>query len=595
MVKRKRDDASPKGLAAGEPLKRTAHAVAASSWGWVGSEATDTADITVEHLSATCGFSKRNTHPFCRNKYAKLPPKKERKKPPPPINGEIEEDIIVISSDDDEDINCTKKLCRNNPNCLNYLGQKKWEDEGKPLRCHAGRSNCLAQRKPGRCNNPAEDARDENLPVGLKVWFRDMAFRSGVYNCQSTEGSADKFKALFPHIHIFLKLTLTPPGFAYFPTSEQSNPALQSLITDQFQGKQVYGTICHKCRSVSARDTDFLEIEINFKNNANLEDSIAELLQQETLSGDNHLQDATRYTELASLPPVLHFSLLRFVYDLSTMERRKSKHAMNFPKTLDMTPFLGKAADRGSASSAKSEGNIYELRGVLLHKGKSAYHGHYEAQVFDATNLVSTDDKSSRKQDVIDVEEERREYVNARNKQRQNARKRRRVEDSDDESNSPPAGHSRNSVPRPTAHDPQRFCMIECINQARISSKDGLHASFMLEKKHAPSLQGYQTPPIPPPGALAVVEALNTAHKEACESYEEKEKNATARFLETRRKVLDIYQSWTVNPDEKNYAIVSEKALESWIERMRSWQPSNRTNSFGSAKNINQGYLVFRA
>lgn len=151
MVKRKRDDASPKGLAAGEPLKRTAHAVAASSWGWVGSEATDTADITVEHLSATCGFSKRNTHPFCRNKYAKLPPKKERKKPPPPINGEIEEDIIVISSDDDEDINCTKKLCRNNPNCLNYLGQKKWEDEGKPLRCHAGRSNCFAQRKPGRC------------------------------------------------------------------------------------------------------------------------------------------------------------------------------------------------------------------------------------------------------------------------------------------------------------------------------------------------------------------------------------------------------------------------------------------------------------
>jgi ubiquitin carboxyl-terminal hydrolase 48 len=70
------------------------------------------------------------------------------------------------------------------------------------------------------------------------------------------------------------------------------------------------------------------------------------------------------------------------------MERRKSKHAMNFPKTLDMTPFLGKAADRGSASPAKSEGNIYELRGVLLHKGKSAYHGHYEAQVFDATYVM---------------------------------------------------------------------------------------------------------------------------------------------------------------------------------------------------------------
>jgi hypothetical protein len=26
---------------------------------------------------------------------------------------------------------------------------------------------------------------------------------------------------------------------------------------------------------------------------------------------------------------------------------------------------------------------VYELRGVLLHKGASAYHGHYEAQVLD--------------------------------------------------------------------------------------------------------------------------------------------------------------------------------------------------------------------
>jgi ubiquitin carboxyl-terminal hydrolase 48 len=32
-----------------------------------------------------------------------------------------------------------------------------------------------------------------------------------------------------------------------------------------------------------------------------------------------------------------------------------------------------------------SEGNTYELKGVLVHKGSSAYHGHYEAMVFDVT------------------------------------------------------------------------------------------------------------------------------------------------------------------------------------------------------------------
>ncbi|KAF7363613.1 hypothetical protein MSAN_01018400 [Mycena sanguinolenta] len=626
MVKRKRDDAFPtsKGLAAGQPLKRTAHAVLASSWGWVGSEATALEHITAEHLSATCGLSTRNTHPFCRNRYATRPTKKERKKPQAPVNGEIEEDIIVISSDtdDEENMHCTKRLCKNNPNCLNYLGQQKWEDE------EDAREMFMKVAKLG--NNPAEDARDENLPVGLKnlgatcyanaslqVWFRDMAFRSGVYNCQPTDDSADKFKdsptfqlqVTFAALQGSTQSVFNPTKLVEsleLRTTEQqdaqefsklfmshldaefkkqSNPALKSLITDQFQGKQVYGTICSNCGSVSARDTDFLEIEISFKNNANLEDSIADLLQEETLSGDNqylcskceNLQDATRFTELASLPPVLHFSLLRFVYDFSTMERKKSKQTISFPMTLDMTRFLGNAADRKAASTKKSEGNIYELRGVLLHKGKSAYHGHYEAQVFDASqhswfqfndeivtkikklgdkrSSVVDDDNSSGKHEVIDVEaEENTSISQARNKQRENARKRQRVEDSDDENASPPAGPSRSSVPRPTAPEPQ----------SRISSKD---AYMLIYARKEACSQSPVSDPTPPPAASAVVEALNTAHGEACKAYIEKEKNATARFVETRRKVLDIYRSWTVDPNETNYAIVSQEALESWIEK----------------------------
>lgn len=145
-----------------------------------------------------------------------------------------------------------------------------------------------------------------------------------------------------------------------------------------------------------------------FQNNATLEDRIAALLQPETLSGDNQfvchslkeriwisavrylcarcesLQDATRYTELRELPPVLHFALLRFVYDISTMERKKSKHIMSFPTILDMNRFLGPAGKKGYTAETQIH-NLYELRGVLLHKGSSAYHGHYEAQVFDVT------------------------------------------------------------------------------------------------------------------------------------------------------------------------------------------------------------------
>jgi len=35
----------------------------------------------------------------------------------------------------------------------------------------------------------------------------------------------------------------------------------------------------------------------------------------------------------------------------------------------------------------KEEDNVYELVGILLHKGMSAYRGHYEAQVYDAESV----------------------------------------------------------------------------------------------------------------------------------------------------------------------------------------------------------------
>jgi uncharacterized UBP type Zn finger protein len=90
------------------------------------------------------------------------------------------------------------------------------------------------------------------------------------------------------------------------------------------------------------------------------------------------LEDATRQLILQKLPPVLHFSLLRFVFDVTTLERKKRKHNISFPVVLDMNRFLRK-------QDTTNEENIYELKGVLIHKGSSAYHGHYEAMVFDAT------------------------------------------------------------------------------------------------------------------------------------------------------------------------------------------------------------------
>ena len=54
----------------------------------------------------------------------------------------------------------------------------------------------------------------------------------------------------------------------------------------------------------------------------------------------NSLQLATRVTEIRSLPPVLHVSVLRFVYDFTILERKKSKLPLRFPPYLDMNPFI---------------------------------------------------------------------------------------------------------------------------------------------------------------------------------------------------------------------------------------------------------------
>lgn len=123
-----RTSPAPKGLVAGEQLKR-GKLPGNDPWGWVGTEVTHTSRITLEHRLMTCGLSRRSGNPFCTNKYAHKPEKQSSPTPKHDVaDGELQDDVIVIS--DDEPPPCSKKLCKNNPNCLNYLGQETWEDEG---------------------------------------------------------------------------------------------------------------------------------------------------------------------------------------------------------------------------------------------------------------------------------------------------------------------------------------------------------------------------------------------------------------------------------------------------------------------------------
>ncbi|KAF8843558.1 cysteine proteinase [Paxillus ammoniavirescens] len=662
--RKRRVSPAPKGLAAGEQLKRAKLAGRESSaWGWVGTEVSDPSQITLVHRLMTCGLSGRNGNPFCGNKYVSKPdkhkPAPSTEEPEPAVaKGELENDIIVVS--DDEPPPCNKKVCKNNPNCLNYLGQEKWEDE------EVARGQFVQASDLGF--NPILDARDPDLPVGLKnlgatcyanaflqVWFRDLAFRHGVYQCQPSQDPESNFEdspvfqlqVTFAALQESTQNVYNPAKFAEslkLSTSEQQDaqefsklfmshldnefqkqvtPSLRTLISEQFQGQQVYGTLCHNCRNKSERTTDFLELEINIENNARLEDRIAALLQNEKLTGDNKyscsncasLQDATRYTELRSLPPVLHFSLLRFVYDFASMERKKSKHNLLFPTILDMSRFVSPEKSAGGAGQGESVGNTYELRGVLLHKGTSAYHGHYEAQVFDTASKAwfQFDDETvtkidllgekrhSNSKELVDVLNGSGVPKKGTNQPRARPAKKRRIDDSDDE-----------IVELPSPAMEARSSLLYKAPEGDIfSSKDSYMLIYARKEEppilnHAPTPNLTQSTPdpksspvlingasrpcvepnnsdatglIPPQRAREVVKALNAKHDEACEVYARKEKQVKERFAELREWMRSVYTHWQIDSIDEDAVIVSRRALEGWLSKPFEKPKENKSRS----------------
>lgn len=110
-----------------------------------------------------------------------------------------------------------------------------------------------------------------------------------------------------------------------------------------------------------------------------LDQALQDLIRSESLEGDNQyrcpgcadsLQDAERRMEIRKLPPVLHFNIMRFVFDPHTWERKKTNNVIEFPMRVDMNKYL--------APDAREGGELwYELRGIVEHKGTSAYHGHF--------------------------------------------------------------------------------------------------------------------------------------------------------------------------------------------------------------------------
>ncbi|KAJ7393218.1 Ubiquitin carboxyl-terminal hydrolase 48 [Desmophyllum pertusum] len=165
--------------------------------------------------------------------------------------------------------------------------------------------------------------------------------------------------------------------------SKQDEPEVQNIVQSQFGGEYFYVTECHSCGNKSKRLSRFYELDLNIQGHSSLNQCIKEFLKEEKLDGDNQYyctqcnskQNAARYIELHSLPPVLNLQLLRFVFDRKTGYKKKLNSFIQFPDILDMKDHV-KNGCIGSES-------VYELSAVLIHFGVSAYSGHYVAHIRD--------------------------------------------------------------------------------------------------------------------------------------------------------------------------------------------------------------------
>ncbi|KAG8713111.1 hypothetical protein FRC11_013264, partial [Ceratobasidium sp. 423] len=507
----------PKGLARGErlPHAKLATAAAFSEWGWVGTEVNAAEDIGPQHRAAACGFRKH----ICKNGYA-------RRADPPPAKSGAEDEVVVISSDDTP---------------------QKWENEA------AARKSYL--EAAGLGDDPKSSARNPGLPVGLKnlgatcyanaflqVWFQDIAFRAGVYNCdpelsllpgksveespiyqlQMTFGALQHSneKAFNPVKFVeclgirtgeqqdaqeFSKLFMSHLDNEF---QKQENTSVCSLVTDQFEGRQVYGTRCATCQNASEHQSNFLEIEISLVTDCKLEDRLKASLEDEKLDGDNRYdcstcgskQDAFRYLRLTHLPPVLHFSVLRFVFDAKDFSRKKSKHAITFPHSINMRPFLGEEGPE----------IWYELRGVLLHRGPSAYHGHYEAQVFDVSRDAWFQFNDEEVQEL-------------------------ELEDLFGKQNS---GTSRSQASK------DAYMLIYALRDT-----PSLDVSTLSIPKHA----------------FDAVHQLNKEYVDSCEAHVRKRQELESEFSLLREGKREIYQAWQISDVDEVSMVLSKSALKGWL------------------------------
>ncbi|RUS33615.1 hypothetical protein BC938DRAFT_470887 [Jimgerdemannia flammicorona] len=368
----------------------------------------------------------------------------------------------------------------------------------------------------------------------------------------------------------------------------QPHAHVRSLIKDQFEGAYAYGTRCKRCNNISLRDCSFYELELQIKDNSTLQECIQEYLKPEMLEGANQylcptcrsMQDAERSIHLKSLPPVLNIQLLRFIYDTTSLTKKKIKRTVRFPKTVDMREFIdidhcGDAAgkrkrprtDDGYGDNSRVEDNetkdtsddefIYDLTAVLIHNGPSAYSGHFIAHVFDESRKTwfKLDDETvTRLEPNEEFDPDKEKEVPVDKKQPATAGQVKK-----------PRGKGKGKLADDQSQSEKSNQQDQGTQAKETVIMHSSRNAYMLAYTRRSHRRNLTLDACPPPWAGKAVEAANLGFEQDVEEYKQKMESLRDDFERKRMERRSFYTMWNVKSNEDASYYVAADALRTWL------------------------------
>lgn len=181
-----------------------------------------------------------------------------------------------------------------------------------------------------------------------------------------------------------------------FDALSQSSKPLALKLDGLFSGRMEHYIRCADDRFPTAniisegpapesrRDEVYFDLQVQIQGCNSLEQALRQLVEPEMLDGDNQWfcealnckVDAKKGVSLKNTPPILCLQLMRFIFDLQTMSRKKLNEQVAIPLVMDLEYLFEPGTVQHSTT--------YALSALCLHSG-TTHGGHYRAYVQDET------------------------------------------------------------------------------------------------------------------------------------------------------------------------------------------------------------------